>query len=70
MGSTTNSSALTFYDDKLMNKDIEDMDEEIDKWADKLQALEDKYYDQFAAMESAMAKLQSQQSYISSLMGM
>ena len=31
--------------------------------------LEDKYYDQFAAMESAMAAMQSQQSYISALMG-
>lgn len=64
------SSAFTFYDNLSMDKDIEDFDDDIEKWEDKLKAMEDKYYDQFAAMESAMAKLQSQQSYISSLMGM
>ena len=36
---------------------------------EQLQNLEDKYYDQFSKMESAMAKLQSQQSYLSSLFG-
>ena len=69
MKSSTTSSALTFYDDKTMDEDIDDMEDEVEKWEEKLQALEDKYYDQFSAMESAMAKLQSQQSYITSLMG-
>lgn len=63
------SSAFTVYDNLTMDEEIEDFDEEIDKWKEKLQKMEDKYYNQFAAMESAMAKLQSQQSYISSLMG-
>ncbi len=70
MKGNANRSALTFYEDKAIDSEIDDKDDEIDKWAEKLQELEDKYYDQFAAMESAMAKLQSQQSYISSLMGM
>lgn len=62
-------STMTFYNDKTIDKEIDDYDDDIDKWQEKLQALEDKYYDQFAAMESAMAKLQSQQSYLSSLLG-
>lgn len=62
-------STQTFYNDKTMDSEIDDYDDEIDKWQEKLQALEDKYYDQFAAMESAMAKLQTQQSYLASLFG-
>lgn len=63
------SRSQTFYNDITLEEEIKDKDDEIDKWAEKLQALEDKYYDQFAAMESAMAAMQSQQSYIASLMG-
>ena len=63
------SSAFTIYDNLSMDKEIDDYDDDIDKWEEKLKAMEDKYYDQFAAMESAMAKLQQQQSYLSSLMG-
>lgn len=69
MGRSETSHSLTFYNDITLDDKIDDKDDEIDKWEEKLQALEDKYYDQFAAMETAMAKLQSQQSYISALMG-
>lgn len=69
MGRSETSHSLTFYNDITLDEQIEDKEEDIDKWAEKLQNLEDKYYDQFSAMETAMAKLQSQQSYISSLMG-
>lgn len=63
------SSSLTFYNDLTMEDELKDYDDDIDKWQEKLQKLEDKYYDQFAAMEKAMAALQQQQSYIASLMG-
>ncbi len=69
MGRTETSRSLTFYNDITLENELKAKEEDIDKWAEKLKALEDKYYDQFAAMESAMAQLQSQQSYISSLMG-
>ena len=62
MARSETSHSLTFYNDITL-------DDDIDKWEQKLQDLEDKYYNQFAAMESAMAKLQSQQSYLSALMG-
>ena len=36
---------------------------------EKAIAEEDKYYEHFAAMEAAMAKLQSQQAYVAQLFG-
>lgn len=63
------SRSLTFYEDITIENELGDYDKEIDKWQDKLKKLEDKYYDQFAAMEAAMASMQAQQSYLSSLMG-
>ena len=69
MARSETSHSLTFYDDITLDNQIDDKDDDIDKWEQKLQDLEDKYYNQFAAMESAMAKLQSQQSYLSALMG-
>ena len=64
------SSALTFYSDIKMKDDIKDYEEEIDDWEDRLAALEDSYYKKFTAMETAMAKLQSQQSSLGGLLGM
>ncbi len=69
MKSSTLSSALTFYNDKQIDDELEDYDEKIETLEEKLLKEEDKYYKQFAAMETAMAKLQSQQSYISQLFG-
>ncbi|MCM1398901.1 MAG: flagellar filament capping protein FliD [Clostridium sp.] len=69
MKRTENSRSLTFYNDITLEEQIDDKDDEIDKWEEKLQALEDKYYDQFTAMEKAMAELQQQQSYLAQLMG-
>ncbi|HHT96877.1 MAG TPA: flagellar filament capping protein FliD [Clostridiales bacterium] len=63
-------SALTFYNDKTMTKQITDYGKEVSKLEKKLIALENKYYKQFAAMETAMAKLQSQSSALASMLGM
>lgn len=69
MKRTSTSRSLTFYDDITMEEQMKDYDEDVDKWQEKLQKLEDRYYEQFAAMESAMAALQQQQSYLAGLMG-
>jgi flagellar hook-associated protein 2 len=66
MQSTTMSSALTFYNDKEMKTQLSDYKTEISDWETKLADLEDRYYSQFTAMETALTKLQSQQSAISS----
>lgn len=63
------SHSLTFYNDITLDKSIDDKDDEIDKWTEKLQDMEDKYYNQFAKMETAMAKLQQQQANLAALMG-
>ncbi|MCR5608977.1 MAG: flagellar filament capping protein FliD [Lachnospiraceae bacterium] len=69
MKSTSLSSALTFYNDKEMKKQVDTYKTDIKDWETKLKNIEDKYYKQFSAMESAMAKLNSQSSYLSGLFG-
>lgn len=69
MKRTEMSSALTFYNDKQIDDELEEFDERIGTLEDKLLKEENKYYEQFAAMEAAMAKLQSQQSYVAQLFG-
>lgn len=66
---TETSSSQTFYNDVTLDADIKAQKENVTKMQEKMQAEEDKYYKQFSAMESAMAKLQSQQSYLSGLFG-
>ncbi len=66
MASTTLSSALTFYNDKEMNSQLSDYKKDISDWEDKLADLEERYYKQFTAMETAMSKLNSQQNLFTS----
>lgn len=69
MSASSVSSAYTLYNDKEMKKRYEEYDDTIEKWEEKVADIEDKYYKQFSAMESALAKLQSSTSALSSLMG-
>jgi len=69
MSSTSMRSALTFYNDKEITKDITSYQSNLKKLEDKLQDTEDRYYKQFAAMETAMAKMNSQSSSLLAMMG-
>ncbi len=69
MGASEYSSALTFYNDKQMEKDMSSYKTQIKTWEDKLADMEDSYYKKFAAMETAMQKLQSQSSSVLGLFG-
>lgn len=69
MRTTTNSSSLTFYNDKLMTKQVEQYKKDITTWEKKLAEMEERYYKQFSAMEKAMSNLQSQQNSLSGLFG-
>lgn len=69
MKSSTVSSAMTFYNDKEMKKQITSYKKDISNWEIKLEDMEERYYKQFSAMETALAKLQSQSNYLSNLMG-
>ena len=63
------SSAYTVYNDKQIAKDLTAQESKIKSWKDKVADIEDRYYKQFAAMEKAMASLQSQQTSLAQLLG-
>lgn len=67
MAGSKYSSSMTFYNDIKMKSDVKDYESDIKDWEDKLADMEDAYYSKFTAMETALAKLQSQQSSMSSL---
>lgn len=58
-----------FYDDKKLQKEYDDWSTKIKDYEDYVADVEERYYKQFTAMEKAMGEMQSQQSYISQLMG-
>jgi len=69
MSANSMSSALTFYNDKEMASQLSDYKDEISKWQSRLDEMEDKYYKQFSAMETALANIQSQQNSLASMLG-
>ncbi|WP_310604063.1 flagellar filament capping protein FliD [Anaerosporobacter sp.] len=69
MSKTTLSSALTFYNDKQIDKQLTTYKKDMSTMETKLKAKEDAYFKQFTAMEKAMAALQSQQSALAGLLG-
>jgi flagellar hook-associated protein 2 len=62
-------STMTFYDDKLIDKQQEEYKSKIKVQEKKLTEMENKYYKQFSAMETAMAKMQSQSNALAGLLG-
>lgn len=58
-----------FYNDKALDKEYRSYTSTISKWDKKVADIEDSYYKKFAAMESALAKIQSQSSQLSGLLG-
>lgn len=69
MSSTSMRTYGTFYNDKEMAKEYSDYTTTISKWEEKLADIEESYYKKFAAMESALATLQSQSSQLAGLLG-
>ena len=53
-----------------MTKDLKTYKDDLKKMESKLKDIEDRYYKQFTAMETAMAKLNSQTNSLAALMGM
>ncbi len=58
-----------FYDDKKMQDDYKNYTTKIKEQEAKLTALEDRWYKKFSAMETALAKMQSNQNAVSALLG-
>ena len=63
------SSLNSVYDDKKMKEDYDDYTSKIKTAEDKLTDYEDKWYKKFSAMETALAKMQSNASAITGLLG-
>lgn len=59
----------SFYDDKRIKTDYDDYKSKIKEEEKKLASYEDKWYKKFAAMETAMAKMQQSASAVTSLLG-
>ena len=59
----------SYYDDKQMKSDITKYEKKVSDWDDYVKSIEDRYYKQFSKMESAMTKLNSQQTYLSNMFG-
>ena len=69
MKGTTYSSTYTVYEDKKMKEEYDDYTKKIAEEEEKLADYEDKWYKKFSAMETAMAKMQSNMNAVSSLFG-
>lgn len=69
MASSSLNSAFTIYNDKEMSSQYSTYTDKISEWEDKLADYEDFYYSKFSKMETALSKLQSQTSALSSLLG-
>lgn len=59
----------SFYDDKKMKSDYDDYTSKIREMEAKVNAYEDKWYKKFSKMETALAKMQSNASAITGLLG-
>lgn len=69
MASSEYSSAYTVYNDKQMKKEYDEYTKKVSAQERLVADYEDRYYKKFTAMEKAMAKMNSQQSALSSLFG-
>lgn len=69
MKSTTLNSAYTVYHDKTMKNEYNDYKDKISDWEDRIAAYEERYRKQFTAMETALSKLNSNTSFITSMLG-
>jgi flagellar hook-associated protein 2 len=69
MKASSLSSAMSFYNDKEISKNLKTYKTDLKDLEARLKKVEDRYYDQFSAMETAMSKLNSQTNSLASLMG-
>lgn len=69
MGGTDYASTYSVYEDKKMKEEYDDYTKKIAEAEEKLADYEDKWYAKFSAMETAMAKMQSNMNAVSSLFG-
>lgn len=69
MQSSSLRSRYKIYNDKELDKDYSNLTKTIKQWESKVSDKEDYYYKKFSNMETALSKLQSQTSSLSSMLG-
>lgn len=69
MSANSMRSIYKAYNDKQMKQEYDDYTSDIAEQEEKLTALQDKWYEKFSAMETALAKLSSKTSAIAGLLG-
>ena len=69
MKSSSLNSVYNVYNDKQLKKEYENYEKKLSEWQTKIQQMEDKYYAQFAKMETLLSKTQNQTDWISSFFG-
>lgn len=69
MKSSFLSSALTFHNDKEIDRQIEDYEDEIFNLEGKLSMIEERYYKQFTAMEQAIQRANSTGEWLAQQLG-
>lgn len=64
-------TSAAYNNDKIstLGRSINDMTTQLKTMNDKLDLQQDRYYNQFSAMETALSKLNSQTTYLSSMLG-
>lgn len=60
-------SSYTTVDNSTLGEKITDYEEQIDIWDDRLQDMEDRYYTQFTAMETALNRMSQQSSWLTQM---
>ena len=69
MQSSSLRSRYKIYNDKELDKEYSNLAKTIKQWESKVSDKEDYYYKKFSNMETALSKLQSQTSSLSSMLG-
>ena len=69
MKSSSLRSRYKIYNDKELDKEYSNLTKTIKQWESKVSDKEDYYYKKFSNMETALSKLQSQTSSLSSMLG-
>ncbi len=69
MGSSDYSSIYKVYNDKQLKSEATEWDKKIAKLEKELTEMEDRYYQKFSRMETALAKMNSKQTAIAGMFG-
>lgn len=67
---TTAGRSTDIHDESYLGKEITDLNERIDTMQLRMQMLEQKYWNQFTAMEKALQQMQSQGDWLAAQLGM